>query len=146
MASMVEDESLKGELEEMRRISSIWKKKKHGSSSLVYDHVDDKRNKANKPFAFYSKKDKKFVELWFFSIEQYVAIRGIDDDKDWILFAIIYFIGYTANRWMEFVWDGKTTLVWPLIIGQSFESYLKKSLFLWIPPCKFINNSLEFSK
>jgi hypothetical protein len=83
------------------------KKEEHRSSSLVYDHVDDKRIEANKPFVFYGKKDKKLVELWFFSIEQYVAIRGIDNDKDWILFAITYFIGNIANRWMEFVWGWK---------------------------------------
>jgi hypothetical protein len=97
MASLTEVDSLKEELEDMRRRFSILEKRAQGSSSHAVNQGDNRRIKANKPSIFYGKKDKKVLELWLFSIEQYVAVMGITDESDMILFATTYFKGYATD-------------------------------------------------
>ena len=103
MAFLTKVDSLKEELEDMRRRFSVLEKRAQGSLSHAVNQGDNRRIKANKPSIFYDKKDKKILELWLFSVEQYVAIMGITDESDMILFATTYFKGYAANWSMEYM-------------------------------------------
>ena len=97
MASLPKVDSLKEKLEDMKRRFSILEKKAQGSSFHAINQGDNRKIKAIKPSIFYGKKDKKILELWLFSIEQYVAVTGIINESDMILFATTYFKRYAAN-------------------------------------------------
>ena len=126
MASLTKVDSLKEELEDMRRRFSILEKRAQRSLSYVVNQGDNRRIKTNKPSIFYGKKDQNILELWLFSVEQYDDVMGITDESDMILFTTIYLKGYVTDWWMEYTRVRGNKLEFAIHRWAAFRELMEK--------------------
>jgi hypothetical protein len=97
MSSPSELEALKAQLENMKSQIELME-----ARPLVEANYGKPKFKPSVPAEFHGRKDKKALELWLFSIEQYVVMKSLTDDEQ-VLFATTYMRGYAGSWWMDFL-------------------------------------------